>query len=195
MKKTLIGLAFAASISSSLLAEDLYVGIDGFVSNGDFDYSVSGASIGNFSESYDGKGFKLKFGSLLDYNLRLQGYYQNESMDNSDNSDNEVGFDLIKAFEVTSAFYPFLQAGVGYGWMKLDDEPGFVTDDSNINFVSMKVGAGLIYKITNNVEILGGVDWQKRYWQDVKYVFGSQSMTLEVDNTSISYYAGLNYLF
>ena len=75
---------------------------------------------------------------------------------------------------------------MGYGWMNVD---GY-TDDS-IAAVSMKIGTGAMYKVTENIELLAGVDLQYRKWQDVQIGVN----TIEMSEKSTKLYAGLNFHF
>jgi opacity protein-like surface antigen len=192
MKKIIATTVLGLSIfSAQLLAEDsVYVGLDALSSSNTF--TVKNDSTGAEADiDDDSKGFKLKLGVEYESGWRLQGYYLNETYDTpvfDDTNDvlNEIGIDFIKGFEVTPKFSPFVQFGMGYGWMNVD---GY-TDDS-ITAVSMKIGAGAMYKVTENIELLAGVDLQYRRWQDISI----GTTTYEISEKSTKLYAGLNFHF
>ncbi|MEJ2501068.1 MAG: hypothetical protein P8Y65_08105 [Campylobacterales bacterium] len=176
---------------------DLYVGLDVFGGNNDFDVDVSGSIYGSGSFDDDSKGFKLKFGALLVNDLRLQGYLQSENFDDPifDNTNDqlvEIGIDLIKEFIVSPELSPFIQGGIGYGAMDLDRY--YYTDDA-INEINLKVGLGLMFRVTPAVELLAGVDFQWRRWSDITYDDGYDYFNVETKDSSQRYYGGVNFHF
>ena len=193
MKNTVLGMLLgAALVTTSALAEDkqFYVGLDAFTSNNTIDLknTTTGASA---DVDDDSDGFKLKFGANLDDGWRVQGYYQHETYDlpiydNTNDELNEIGVDVIKGFEVTPEFSPFIQAGLGYGWMDIE---GYT--DSTANSVSLKFGGGVMYKITPMFEAVAGIDFQYRNWEDAVIL----SQTIEIDETSTKFYIGANIHF
>ena len=185
-------IVLASLLTTSALAEDsgLYVGLDLSTSSNTFslDNVTTGASA---DVDDDSDGFKLKFGANLDEGWRVQGYFQHETYDlpvydNTNDELNEIGVDFIKGFEVTPEFSPFIQAGLGYGWM---DVEGY--SESTANSVSLKLGAGVMYKITPTFEAIAGIDFQYRNWEDAKIL----SQTVEIDETSTKFYIGANIHF
>lgn len=180
----------AASISSSVMAEEseLYIGLDVFASSNTFTLETLGISA---DTDVDSDGFKLKFGSTLNEGWRVQGYYQNETYDralydNTNDTLNEIGVDLIKGFEVTPEFSPFIQAGLGYGWM---DVEGY--SESTAKEVDLKLGAGVMYRFTSSFEGIAGVDFQYRNWSDLELL----GNTIEISEKSTKFYLGANIHF
>lgn len=186
---TLMGLSL---FSAQLLAENsnIYIGLDALSSSNTF--TVKNTNTGAEADiDDDSTGFKLKLGVAGSDGWRFQGYYLNESYDTplfdaTNDTLNEVGMDIIKGFEVTPEFSPFVQIGLGYGWM---DVEGY--DEDSIEEVSMKIGVGAMYKVTESIEVLAGVDLQYRQWQDIDY----GTTTIETSEKSTKLYAGINYHF
>jgi len=188
------------SVNSWAGPSDLYVGLDVFGSKNDFHYDFPG---GSENHSIDGSGFKLKLGVLLQNDLRLQGYFLSETFDDapfpppsyhgSNELLGEIGLDLIKEFIVSPSLSPFIQGGIGFGAMDLD--PAYYYDDV-VGEVNLKVGLGLMVRITPVLELLGGLDFQWRQWGKVNYedsVYGYS--TQETDDTSRRFYLGANLHF
>jgi len=185
------------SINSWAASSDLYVGVDIFGSKNDFDVEVSGTAYGSGSFDDDSEGLKLKFGALLVNDWRLQGYLQSEKFDDPifDNTNDhlvEVGLDLIKEFVVSPQFSPFIQGGIGYGVMDLDSH--YYSDDS-IGELNLKLGLGAMFRVTPAVELLAGLDFQWRRWDDIEYYDGYDYLKIETKDSSQRYYVGVNFLF
>lgn len=180
----------ASLVGTNAMAEDsqFYAGLDVFTSSNTFTLEANGVSV---DADDDSDGFKLKFGAALDEGWRVQGYYQHETYDlpiydSTNDKLSEIGVDVIKGFEVTPEFSPFIQAGLGYGWM---DVEGY--SDDTANEVSLKVGAGVMYKFAPTFEAIAGVDFQYRNWSNLT-VLGTE---IEIDETSTKFYVGANIHF
>ena len=194
MKKIITAMLITAGITSSLAAEsNLYVGLDLINSSNTFTVDVAG---GSADVDDDSSGFKLKFGSALSDGLRVQAYFLRETYDETlfdDKNDvlNEIGLDLIKGFEVTPEFSPFIQAGIGYGWMDVEG-----LSETSIKEVSVKIGAGVMYKVTPAFELLAGIDFQARAWQDIElFIPNYGTVTVETSEKSTKLYIGANVHF
>ncbi len=193
MKKILVGALLGCSLlSTQVLAENknMYIGLDYSKNNNTLSADLTNGYYINDSAN-DSSGFKLKIGMISESGWRFQGYYQRETydktiFDSSNNQLSEFGLDIIKSFEVTPEFYPFIQAGLGYGTM---DVNGYTS--SSISSVSFKVGAGVIYKIVPAFEIMAGLDFQARSWQEIKYTNYDAAVT----EKSTKLYLGANFLF
>lgn len=197
MKKILLGTllssvlfvpaTFAESTASDTKS-DLYIGLDVGTSKNTFTLDDGSTSA---SADLDSKYFKLKFGTVSESGWRLQGYFLSETydetlFDNTHDRLNELGVDVIKGFAVTPKFSPFIQAGLGYGWMNVD---GY--SESSIAEFNIKIGAGLMYSINNTFEVLAGVDFQAKAWQDI--VVGTT--TISTTEKSSKFYIGTNFHF
>ena len=180
----------AVSMSSAASASDLYIGLDVFGSHNRFDYDYAGLTQ---KTDIDSSGLKLKLGALLVYDLRLQGYVLTEKFDEppfdyTNDRLTEIGLDLIKEFVVSPQFSPFIQGGIGYGTMDLDRR---YYDDDYIEEVNLKVGIGLMFRVTPSVELLTGIDFQWRGWSDVYY----NNVKMETEDGSQRFYVGIDFLF
>jgi hypothetical protein len=185
---------------------DLYVGLNLFGTSDRFTYSSpDGLSeslypYGSSTTDYTSAGIQLVFGALLVYDMRLQGYFQTESFDKppfdgNNKRLNEFGLDLIKAFPVSKSFSPFIQGGIGYGWMAIDPVNYF---NSTVGEFNVKLGAGMIFKVSDSIELLGGLDYEWRHWSNLDRYTNFLSLnykTLQTNDTSVRYYVGINYLF
>ena len=190
-------LFFSTLMVNHTLANDtsgLYIGVDLFKSSNKMTYKENSTQVDG--PDRDSDGFKIKFGTQLDDGWRFQGYFLHEQynasfIDYADNTLNELGLDLIKGFEVTPEFIPFIQAGFGYGWM---DVNGY--NEDTIAEINLKLGAGMMYKITPQFEAIIGIDLQGKAWQDyVEYTFLTTSTTHETSERSVRYYLGANFHF
>ncbi len=186
----LISLLSLGLFTTSAVAEEsrFYTGLDLFSSTNTFKEKLGSVSV---DVDDDSDGFKLKLGTVLNEGWRVQGYYQREIYDipvydNTNDVLNEIGVDVIKGFEVTPEFNPFLQAGMGLGWM---DVEGY--SNNTANTLSLKIGAGVMYAFTPTFEAIIGIDLQYRDWEDVETIFG----TIELSETTTKLYIGANIHF
>ncbi len=191
MKKLFFTIILVTSLFTTVtLAEEskFYLGLDLVGSDNTFTNKLGAVSV-DVDDNSDG--YKLKFGAELDEGWRVQVYYQRERYDqpvydNTNDVLNEIGADVIKGFEVTPEFNPFVQAGMGLGWM---DVKGY--SHTTANTLSLKLGAGMMYKFTPVIEGIAGVDLQYRDWEDVETFLGR----IELSETSTRLYIGMNIHF
>lgn len=167
---------------------DLYVGLDVGKNSNTFTVDTGSAS-GDID--IDSKYLKLKFGTVSESGWRLQGYFSSEKydeplFDNTHDRLNEIGVDVIKGFAITPKFSPFIQVGLGYGWMNVD---GY--DTSSLKEFNVKAGAGLMYSITDMFEVLAGIDFQAKRWSDIS----NGTKTATITETSRKFYIGTNFHF
>ncbi len=191
MKKLILTALLSLGICfTNAMAEesDMYIGLDLIASN-----NTITKTIGAFESEAenDSSGFKLKLGATLDDGWRLQGYYLNETYDKplidaKNDTLNEMGLDIIKGFTLTPQFAPFVQAGIGYGWMDIN---GYNKDA--INSFGIKLGAGVMYKVTTTLEVIAGLDLQVRGWEDIAVL----NTTLKTSERSSKLYMGANIHF
>ena len=187
---TICALLSVCLLTSQANAQEsgLYVGLDVFGSGNTFTYEVAGSST---DVDNDSSGFKLKFGAVSNDGWRVQGYWQNETYDrpfydNKNDVLNEIGVDIIKGFEVTPEFCPFVQIGLGYGWMNVENY-----NEDTANEVSLKIGGGMMYKFTPAFEGILGIDLQHRAWSD-RVVLG---IPINISENSSKVYIGANIHF
>lgn len=189
MKKIVLATLFASSVISSAAMADVYMGVEYGAANNstsiDWDSGYSYTGDNNY------KDVKFKLGSGADGGVKSQFTlslisYDETVFDDTNKDLMEFGFDIIKEFEVTPSFYPFVKAGLGIGTM---DVEGY-TEDS-IMSVSFNVGAGVSYKVIDHLYLLAGVDYVARKWQDIEY----GTTTVSTTDSAFKPYIGVNYQF
>lgn len=191
MKKMMKAVAFLAILLTTQVAaqSDMYIGLDTTSGNTTFLINKKGSDAIDVD---DNTAFKIKIGGLTtSEGYRWQIYFLQETygtpfFDGSSDKLNEIGLDIINDFEMTSKFFPFVQTGFGMGLMDID---GY--SESSISEYSFKVGAGIMYKVSPRFEIIGGVDYKYRKWQDIE-LLGKIVSTTE-NNTK--FYIGGNFYF
>lgn len=99
----------------------------------------------------------------------------------------EIGVEVMKQFKAHEKVYPFLKFGLGVASM--DTTSNFV--DSSISAVSLTLGAGVDFKVTENISILGGLDYNYKKWQDAE----SLHDTVSTSDSGTRFYVGANYRF
>ncbi len=199
-KKLLISSLAVVLTSSALLASNIYMGLDiiksGNTFTTDYDGVITGTNIsGSSDEDIDSSNVKLKLGVATKDGLRFQTYLQKEGyketfFDATNDTLIEIGIDVIKGFEVTKEFSPFIQAGLGAGVMSIEG-----ASVASISEVSAKVGVGVMYKIVPSFELVAGYDYRVRKWQDIEYRSGSSYITLSTTEKSGQPYFGANFHF
>jgi len=194
-------------LSSSLFAQeveksDFYFGLDVFSGKTAYERTHSGfnaASQVDIDKDYDQDGFRLKFGAVLNDGWRVQGYLQGEDLENFDNNVIGIGVDVIKGFEVTPKFQPFLLGGIGVHTTELEDKNGVIYDDDYVSAFSLKLGLGAMYQFNETFELVGGFDWQFRSWSDMDAITINngqvEAYTIEQEDISKTVYLGINIHF
>ncbi|MDO9208527.1 MAG: hypothetical protein Q7T91_09795 [Sulfuricurvum sp.] len=183
-------IALATLLASGLMAADsgLYLGLDYGKATNTHEFTI-GSSSAEYDNDYSD--LKFKIGGGTDGELKFQGYlskinYDIGVYDNQNNALYEIGFDIIKEFEVTPSFYPFVKGSFGVGRMDTD-----FTADGYVSELTFNIGAGLSYKAIDHIYILAGVDYIWRRWSDLT----NGSITLETSDTALKPYIGMNYKF
>lgn len=184
------GLLLGGLLSINAIA-DTYIGVDyGVVSNTD---KGSNGWSGEQDNPYTD--LKIKIGSGEDGGWKAQASLSFITMDKiifpatTSKDLIELGFDVIKEFEITKSVYPFIKAGLGYGSMSLNNSSVYNKD--SINEVSFNAGAGLAYKVIDSISVMVGVDYIGRRWQDIQ----TATSTLETTGSGTKIYGGVNYNF
>lgn len=195
-KKITAALTLTTFFSANLFATDVYVGVQlGNVTNKD-KATFTGNLSGDVEQdnSYSDLGVVIGMGNDGDWKgqLRLSKIGFSETIfDNTNKDAFEIGVDVIKEFEVYDNTYPFIKAGLGYTIMSLDNPS---LSESSILGVELNIGAGLAYKVIDNISIYGGLDYVYRKWQDIQY-YGSINATRSTTGSGIKYNAGVNFSF
>lgn len=99
----------------------------------------------------------------------------------------EIGVESMKQFKVHEKVYPFLKFGLGIASMDTNS----LVEDSSISAVSLTLGAGADFKVTENISILGGLDYNYKKWQDAE----SLHDTVSTSDSGTRFYVGANYRF
>lgn len=184
-------IVFALLITSGLMASEtgIYVGVDVGKANNTDKSTVEGTT---FKYNNDYKDIKLKLGIEADEATDIQLTYTRITYDNgvfygsTGTALQEIGIDIIKEFEVTSSFYPFLKLGVGYG--KMDSQHAVM---GTVNEISSNIGAGLSVKLIDHVSAHVGADYVYRHWSNVS----DGSFTYATRGSAIQPYVGVNFKF
>ena len=100
----------------------------------------------------------------------------------------EIGVEAMKQFKVHEKVYPFLKFGLGIANMDTNQN---IIVDSSISAVSLTLGAGVDFKVTENISILGGLDYNYKKWQDVE----AGPYTISTSDSGTRFYVGANYRF
>jgi len=210
MKKVAAGLLAFGMFSSIASAESsngsvetasiskTYLGVDIYQGESNFDLSFDGFSD---DEDFDVDGFRLKFGKSSPENVRYQVYFKSEETDDFfDENVYGIGLDVMKTIPVgVDRLSLFGLAGVGLDWTELNDDAGIEYEEDSLNAFHFKLGVGASYQINQSIEVITGFDWQYRSWQDIEFIGldnnGFTTADLEIEDTSITFYAGLNFYF
>ena len=218
MNKVLAGLLACSALSTSVLANSdipapqndsssdltqtnktdnkgLYVGVEYFNGESSYEASFSDHRIESQDIDVDQDGFRVKFGAQLPNNLRVQGYVKKEEIEDDSNAIYGFGAEFLKIFAVNNKILPFVKGGVGLDWTDLETDGTVYLSEDEIYGYGLKVGAGAMYKVTNTLELVGGLDLQYRRWQDIEIYQLSRNITIEQNDTSITLYAGVNFHF
>lgn len=193
MKKIVL----AVLIASGLMAADsgVYLGVEyGVAKNSttqDFD---NGSATTSYEDDNNYKDIKVKIGGGRDGGVKFQGSLSFITFDEyvfsyASKETIELGFDIIKEFEVTPSVYPYIKAGFGVGFM---DVEGYSED--SIAGVSFKIGAGVSFKVVDHLYLLAGIDYVGRKWQDIEYQT-TTTTTISTTDSGIKPYVGVNFLF
>ncbi len=188
MKRKLTVIALL--LSTTYLSAESYVGLNvGMgLSKETFSSGTNNQDIDN-----DYKNISLIFGTGEDGEFKFQGRLNIVNLDKPiyDNSHDtliEIGVDGIKEFEVSPSLYPFLKAGFASGYIGTDDR---YYDSPIAAELSLNVGAGLSYKINEQIDLLGGVDYVYHKYQNVK----SRYRTISISASGFEPYIGMRYSF
>lgn len=123
--------------------------------------------------------------------------YDNKHWFSKDEDAIEIGVEIMKQFKAHEKIYPFLKFGLGIANMNTTD--GLIEidgsyyrfEDSSLIALSLTLGAGVDFKVTENISILGGLDYNYKKWQDVE----AGPYTISTSDSGTRFYVGANYRF
>lgn len=187
-------------LTGALMAESsFYVGLDvGKADNTDKITSKSDTNSATVKNDNSYSDIKIKLGIEADIGTDFQLIFSKIDYSNGLLNNNtgpkyytgtqlyEIGLDIIKKFELTSSFSPFIKLGVGYGYM--DSQ---FPEYGDVNEFSTNFGVGLSYKVIEHIYALAGVDYIYRHWSNTS----DTGFTYETRGSAIKPYVGLNYKF
>jgi opacity protein-like surface antigen len=152
-------------------------------------------SLGSSSRTEENKytDISLLFGTGEDGGFKIEGRLgiisYSETIYNPDSSTLfEIGVDGIKEWQIDEMFFPYLKAGLSGGYISLDEN---YYDSPLAASFSLNAGLGLSIKATDKMNVVVGVDYVYRKWQDVDIGF----LTLSRDGRGFKPYLGVNIGF
>lgn len=192
--KIFISSLFIGNLFADTMFDDgLYIGADyGYVSNAQSSTGVYGGTYSNnysdikLKAGYSISGYKVQLTySMIEYTLSPFTFLEDNAT-----SLVEYGVDFIKDFKMTELMSQFIKLGVGYGVMDLQGS----VESTSITQKSVNIGIGVLYNVYDIVELIGGVDYSVRKWQDI-LGFEEESVvdTLSTSDSGIKVYVGINY--
>ena len=196
MKKIILG----SVLLTTLLSAQWFIGVDYPVSsNMQREQDVSSNSYsasGTYDYEYTPIIFKVGAGDPENLNMNVYFSTAKIEYEHGESSDplNEIGYDIRKAFAIDSikGLAPFIQGGVSYGWMKIDEN---YFNQSNIYSVGLKAGVGISYILADSFQFLLGIDYKYRKWQDIEVAENYNSGTISNTDKGTKVYVGFNLWF
>ncbi len=187
MKKILLSLSALALLSTAANA-DLLVGVEYNVMSSmtEEDENTAGATA---EADFSYQPFMLKVGFGEAGKSYTSIYYQSTELEYDDFGSStepftEIGVDFVRQFDIgVKSVNPLLEFGVGYGWM----DGNYANADSRAA-VSFKVGGGLSYYVVPQVELVAGVNYQYRMWQDIDTSY----TTISTSDSGVNVFVGVN---
>lgn len=190
-------ITMASLLLTGSLFGDTYIGVDlGYVKN---DTTKETDSIINHDRDFsnDYTDIAILLGGGENGGVKLQGRLSYISYDEkiffNDSSDSsiELGGDFLKEFAVGSNLYPYIKAGGGFDYMKLDSS---ASNASDILGFEINGGVGINYMPTNVIGIVFGVDYIYKKWEDLE-ADNEDIYTLSAHDSGFKTYLGLRYNF
>ena len=172
------GIAYAANNS--------YIGFGGMIGNGTQSVTYNGDTD---SANYNMSGMGFKFGVITKSKNRVEFSLNQLDGHNENGSDTYTGFEMnyLITFMNEHSFNPYVGLGVGYYVSKnmigTDVDTG---KEEHAKSVSLGCSVGLIYNLTDKIEIESALQYRHLSWNFVNY-----DVTDDIKNL----YVGANYKF
>ena len=177
-------------LGATYVSADTYIGV-----NVGYGLGTNTVSVGSEEADIDNDytNLSLILGTGDDGGFKFQGRLNIISLDEAIYDDShdtlfEIGIDGIKEWEVSPTLYPYIKAGLASGFIGTDDT---YYDSSIAMEFSLNAGAGLSFKVNDQLDIIGGVDYVFRKYQDVDVGY----YTLSITGSSFEPYIGMRYSF
>ncbi|EEA92852.1 outer membrane protein [Pseudovibrio sp. JE062] len=167
MKNNLLIALAAAAISTGAItsanANDWYVQGTGGLSLGSITEDVKGGDDNTFKD--EGFSGRIGAGAYVYNNFRigLEGGYAAFSKNATDIDVWDILAVAYYDFENETAFTPFVGLGAGLSHMKIDFDDGVDSFKNTTNHFSTKLGAGVGYEISENLELLAEYSFQYNF--------------------------------
>ena len=191
MKKILLSLGALAALGTTTANADLLIGVEynAMSSMTQTNEYSSGRSY-EHEFTYQPVMFKVGLGTPGENYMYI--YYQTATKEYDEGGESldlmEFGYDYVGQFDVgVKNFHPFWQFGAAYGAIDLAN-PEYYDQDSRYA-VSVKLGAGASYYVLPQVELLAGVHYQYRFYQDIDYGYTTQT----TNDSGVNVFVGVNF--
>lgn len=167
MKKILLIALAAAAISSvamtSVNANEWYVQGTGGLSLGGITEHAKGSDDNTFRD--EGFSGRIGAGAYLSNNIRvgLEGGYAAFAEDNTDIDVWDILAVAYYDFKNETAFTPYVGLGAGLSHMKINIDDGPDSFKNTTNHFSAKLGTGVGYEISENLELLAEYSFQYNF--------------------------------
>jgi opacity protein-like surface antigen len=204
--KKILSSSLAASLLSTSAMAGMYIGLDysrvSNTTNKEYDgYAPNLVTNGDYDNDYDTLSFKLGFGK--DGGIKTQFKFSYSSYDKEfitfggDTKLYEFGVDVIKEFRVADSLYPFVKVGLGIGYSPVENTNYVKYTQDGIFGFSYSTGAGVLYKLTDHLDVHGGIEYIGRRYQDIEYTLSNlQVITTEsTKDSGIGIFIGTNFSF
>ncbi len=180
-------------LAGNVLANELYFGADVAFSANTNKYTGPTDPSQNYDVGNDYTELKLQLGYGEEADVKIQGYfsylaYDEGIYDSTNEGLYEFGAELIKEFAYDEDIFPFVKAGFGFGFMGVN---GYTKDMATE--VGGNLGAGVRYKLDEDISLKGGLDLVFRQWDSVYANSTLKQTNLQTDSTKL--YFGIEYTF
>lgn len=147
----------------------------------DFGYMISARAEAEFSRT------QLKMDSKE--TSTIPGY-ETDDPDNMKVADNVALFNVYGDFDTTTAFTPYISAGIGYHWAKMSEGD----DKGDVHDMAWQLGAGISYAANEHVSLDLGYRYLRADW-DEDWMDSGVKVEADTDFTTHQVRFGAKYTF